>query len=326
MTIKTTTIKSKGIALTSKSSNYSANNRPVSLLMKSDLDPSQVTMDIVKALRQVTVEMSFEEFLRKFMCMYSCDAELLAKLLGYQTELEAEVEENPNDLWLQEWNTAHQEYLEEKASAITLMKSAKPDTEFTAQEQYDILKLQSGFETGVKEFGITFDDKGNIEKSQITGTQSSVKNTQPNKEESTVTDVKKAQEVLDLEKQLADMKAEIEKANAKAAEAEEIIKAATEVKKAEALEKAKGFSFAEEADHEAVAEFLFKAANSAVVEVLEKAQKRISELETEIEDVKKQFGEAEHGSDAQVSTADIKKSAEDILRANIEAFKSRQKA
>ncbi|HDH8532567.1 TPA: hypothetical protein PJM12_005353, partial [Escherichia coli] len=70
MSEKTITIKEKGIALCHKAQGYSANNRPVSLLMKSDLKPEQLTDDIVKALRQVTVELSFEEYLRRFFDMW----------------------------------------------------------------------------------------------------------------------------------------------------------------------------------------------------------------------------------------------------------------
>ncbi len=61
--------------------------------MKSDLKPEQITEDVIKALQQVTVSMSFEEFLRKFFYMWSDDAELLAKLLGFETELENEAAE-----------------------------------------------------------------------------------------------------------------------------------------------------------------------------------------------------------------------------------------
>ena len=50
MSEKTITIKEKGIALCHQAQGYSANNRPVSLLMKSDLKPQQLTDDIVKAI------------------------------------------------------------------------------------------------------------------------------------------------------------------------------------------------------------------------------------------------------------------------------------
>lgn len=68
---RTKKIKSKGIALCHKLQGYGANNRPVSLLMKSELSPDQLTKDVIKALRQVTLEISFEEYLRRFFDMWS---------------------------------------------------------------------------------------------------------------------------------------------------------------------------------------------------------------------------------------------------------------
>ncbi|AKJ73300.1 hypothetical protein SP41_11 [Salmonella phage 41] len=47
MTIaKAKSIKEKGIALCHESQGFSANLRPVSLLMKSDLQPEQITEDV----------------------------------------------------------------------------------------------------------------------------------------------------------------------------------------------------------------------------------------------------------------------------------------
>lgn len=317
MTIqKSKSIKDKGIALCHESQGFSANMRPVSLLMKSDLKPEQITEDVIKALQQVTVTMSFEEFLRKFFHMWSGDAELLAKLLGFETELENEAAENPDDDWLQAWNAENQAWLEERMEVISIAKSANNGEELDLVKQYELLKLQQLFEKGANELGLTFDES-ETEDLQETGVVKTVGNEptvdtskEENKETSVSDTINKSQEVLDLEKKLADMTAQV-------AKADEIIKAAAEVEKKTALTKAQSFTFASEADHGMLADLIIEKANSQVVALLEKAQARISELETEVETVKKEFGTTEHGQDGEPTVADLDKSAEEILKENV---------
>lgn len=316
LVVKAKTIKDKGIALCHESQGYSANMRPVSLLMKSDLAPEQITKDVVKALRQVTVDMSFEEFLRRFFDMWSSDAELLAKLLGFETELENAAAENPDDEWLQRWNDDNQEWLESKMESISIAKAANAGEELDLVKQYELIKLQQMFEKGVAEHGVIFDAKDTQETEVIKDAAKPdvpVQNTIENKETSVsdTVDVTKSQEYLDLVKKL-------EEANAKNAQAELIIKAAVEAEKKNALTKAKGFTFAAEEDHESLADFIIEKANAPVVALLEKAQARISELETEVETVKKEFGTQENGINQEVVTGDLAKSAEDVLKANVQ--------
>lgn len=316
LVVKAKTIKDKGIALCHESQGYSANMRPVSLLMKSDLAPEQITKDVVKALRQVTVDMSFEEFLRRFFDMWSSDAELLAKLLGFETELENAAAENPDDEWLQRWNDDNQEWLESKMESISIAKAANAGEELDLVKQYELIKLQQMFEKGVAEHGVIFDAKDTQETEVIKDAAKPdvpVQNTIENKETSVsdTVDVTKSQEYLDLVKKL-------EEANAKNAQAELIIKAAVEAEKKNALTKAKGFTFAAEEDHESLADFIIEKANAPVVALLEKAQARISELETEVETVKKEFGTQENGINQEVVTEDLTKSAEDVLKANVQ--------
>lgn len=316
LVVKAKTIKDKGIALCHESQGYSANMRPVSLLMKSDLAPEQITKDVVKALRQVTVDMSFEEFLRRFFDMWSSDAELLAKLLGFETELENAAAENPDDEWLQRWNDDNQEWLESKMESISIAKAANAGEELDLVKQYELIKLQQMFEKGVAEHGVIFYAKDTQETEVIKDAAKPdvpVQNTIENKETSVsdTVDVTKSQEYLDLVKKL-------EEANAKNAQAELIIKAAVEAEKKNALTKAKGFTFAAEEDHESLADFIIEKANAPVVALLEKAQARISELETEVETVKKEFGTQENGINQEVVTEDLAKSAEDVLKANVQ--------
>lgn len=330
------TIKSKGIALTHKDQGYSANQRPVSLMMKSDLAPEQITADVVKALRQVTVEMSFEEFLRKFFGVWYSDAELLAKLLGFETEGEEQARENPGDDWIQTWNLARQNELEEQMSTISIAKSANEGKELSLPEQYDLIKLQASFEKGVQELGITFDEESKPENTQETGVNKTTapaatgkapvenpieksKETSVSDTTETTVDVTKSQAFIDLQKQLDAYKA-------RDAEAQEIIKAQVELQKAKAVEKAKAFSFAGEADQTSLVDFILKSENAPVVTLLEKAQTRIAELEAEKAEVVKQFGEKEHGRDGAVTTNDLADDAQARLNARIEKAKEKARS
>ena len=110
---------------------------------------------------------------------------------------------------------------------------------------------------------------------------------------------------------------QFEELQAKQAEADAIIKAQVELKKAEMLEKAKALSFVTEEDHEMLVDFMLEKANESVVALLEKAQARIAELETEVEKTKEEFATAEHGKDGEPIVDDVQKSAEEILAENV---------
>lgn len=320
--VKGRKIKSKGIALTHKDQGGPANGRSVSLLMKSDLAPELLNENIIKSLRQVAVEVSMEEFLRRFFDMWSSDAELLAKLLGYETELEYDAAQNPSDEWLQEWNERVQERLEEKMESITLLKSAHEGKELTLTEQYDLIKAQQAFETGAADHGLTFTEASKVEKSAKTdsGETSSgapiVDNTKETPVETTV-EVTKSQEYLDLMKSVEDLKKANEALLAQSQTAQDIIKAQEDLKKAQFIEKATGMAFVEEAQREDVAALLMKSDSTLVLSLLEKAQDKINALTTEMTEIKKSFGEKEHGADGAVKTDDIV-DKQSVLNANIE--------
>lgn len=68
-----------------------------------------VSDELVQKASEVVVTLSFTEFLRKFFNMYWDDAEVLAKVLGYDSEADAD--------------ESHHSYLTKRVEAITLMKS-----------------------------------------------------------------------------------------------------------------------------------------------------------------------------------------------------------
>ncbi len=88
------------------------------------------TIEITKALEQVTLKLSMQEFLRKFFDMWSDDAEVLTKLLGFETEHEAYVKAKKERQASEEaneeeydWEAEHTKWLESRVSQFQLMKS-----------------------------------------------------------------------------------------------------------------------------------------------------------------------------------------------------------
>jgi len=95
------------VALVSKDQGGSACGYSV-LVTKSTnsgIQPTDV-VKVQKALEQITVTMSMEEFLRKFFDMWSSDAETLTKLLGFETEFEANKAERESSDGEYDWEKA----------------------------------------------------------------------------------------------------------------------------------------------------------------------------------------------------------------------------
>lgn len=113
------------------------------------------TIEIKKALEQVTLTLSMEEFLRKFFDMWSDDAEVLTKLLGFETEHEAYVNANKDRKEEEnyDWDAEHTKWIESRVSQFQLMKSmneGKVDN-ITKSAFNDIVALQQSIETALTE-------------------------------------------------------------------------------------------------------------------------------------------------------------------------------
>ena len=72
-----------------------------------------ITQEQVEKATMVQVELTIVEFLRKFFDMWYDDAEVLARIMGFDTS----VEENDRD---DDW---YENYINEKVEAVTIMKS-----------------------------------------------------------------------------------------------------------------------------------------------------------------------------------------------------------
>lgn len=328
---RTKKIKSKGIALCHKLQGYGANNRPISLLMKSELSPDQLTEDVIKALRQVTLEISFEEYLRRFFDMWSCDAENLAFILGFKTEWEEYLEQcEPEQV------DNYREFMEERLSYITLLKAANDGkTDFTLEEEYELIKAQQQFEKALKmqPEEKDLDKAGNqpaAEPEKVPAepaqqdpakpeTEPAEPATQPDpvdhdpEEQHEAVDVTKSQEYIDLLKRYEEMEARV-------AKADEIIKAAVEVRRKEAEDLLKSFAFINDEQVASLVDFVMDESNAAVVEVMKAANQMIEEAKAETVKAREEFGlQEEVGTDAAPEVNDLVKSAEDIIKENVAA-------
>ena len=325
---RTKKIKSKGIALCHKLQGYGANNRPVSLLMKSELSPDQLTEDVIKALRQVTLEISFEEYLRRFFDMWSCDAENLAFILGFKTEWEEYLEQcEPEQV------DNYREFMEERLSYITLLKAANEGkTDFTLEEEYELIKAQQQFEKALKMQPEEKDldkaanqpaaepaaepEKVPAEPAQQDPVEPETEpaaEPQPDPVPEEPVDVTKSQEYIDLLKRYEEMEARV-------AKADEIIKAAVEVRRKEAEDLLKSFAFINDEQVASLIDFVMDESNAAVVEVMKAANQMIEEAKAETVKAREEFGlQEEVGTDAAPEVDDLVKSAEDIIKENVAA-------
>lgn len=310
-------IKSRGIALTHRDQGYSANNRHVSLLTKSEIDPDKLTVEIIKTLEQVQLKVSMEEFLRRFFNMWSSDAELLTKVLGFKTEFEQNLEDNParEDSWEAEWNEQHQEYIDSKLESIELIKKARDGAELTLAEQFELIKTRQQFEEGCSDFALDFGDTATVTQNvpevkptetqkaatPVTPTESSAGASTNTIEENPVekeVDVKKSAEFVELQKAMLAQTELMKSMQAQIDGAQEIIKAQKAAQRAVAIEKASGFAFVAADQREAIADVIENPAQATLVAVLEKAAASLKEKDqalvakdAEIEAVKAKFAD-----------------------------------
>ena len=108
-------------------------------------------IEVQKALEQITVKLSMEEFLRKFFGMWSDDAEMLTKLMGFETEYEAykrEQEANGEEEW------DYSKYLKDKVSQYQIMKSMNAGSveTITKSDYLSILALQEKIEPALESY------------------------------------------------------------------------------------------------------------------------------------------------------------------------------
>lgn len=138
------------ISLVSVDNGGPANNR-TTLICKSN--NQEEVIEVQKALEQITVKLSMEEFLRKFFYVYSSDAEVLTKLLGFETEHEAYLKTRDSE---EEYDYAeeHEKWITDRMSQFSIMKSMNAGTveTITKSDYLSILALQEKLEPALQSY------------------------------------------------------------------------------------------------------------------------------------------------------------------------------
>jgi multidrug efflux pump subunit AcrB len=142
------------VALVSKDQGHAANGYKV-LVTKSTASGIQPTdvVKVQKALEQITVTMSMEEFLRKFFDMWSSDAETITKLLGFETEFEANKAERASSDGEYDWEKEHEKWITERVAQFTIMKSLNenPNQTISDEDFIAITTIQSQIEKSLQQ-------------------------------------------------------------------------------------------------------------------------------------------------------------------------------
>jgi hypothetical protein len=106
------------VALTSKAQGGPANTHDYALVLKSN----KFSEEFVQKMQQVRVTMELPDFLRKFFSVYYEDAEVLARMMGYEKpEMTEEVK-----------TADYEDYIQSKLEAFEILKSAN-DAESLAE-------------------------------------------------------------------------------------------------------------------------------------------------------------------------------------------------
>jgi hypothetical protein len=227
------------VALTSKSQGGPANTHDYALVLKSN----KFSEEFVQKMQQVRVTMELPDFLRKFFSVYYEDAEVLARMMGYEKpEMTEEVKTQD-----------YEDYIQSKLEAFEVLKSANDaeslsevlseldETEYLAMlnDQERIEKALESIEKATQEsapaaFADGNDTSTNAGVENIEGVSTSVNKEELEKskmeDEVKVETVEKAQFEL-VQKALDEQKVQLQKAM-------ETI-AAFEAEKKEAINKAK---------------------------------------------------------------------------------------
>jgi hypothetical protein len=149
----------------------------------------------------VQVTLTIQEFLRRFFGLYYEDAEILARILGYDTEVEDQ--------------TSYEDYIQSKIDSVQIMKSlfkaedmTKALSEVTEEQFETLLNDQQLIEKAMssEEFTKSKEDvsKQNVEKTKEDVTEMSEENKEV---------IQKSELESLIEKAVAPLKADLEKAN-----------------------------------------------------------------------------------------------------------------
>ena len=193
------------VALVGPSVGGPANGIPTLIAKANNFSP-----EFIQKMQQIQVTYELPEFLGKVFGMYYEDAEVLAKMLGYV---------EPEDEETEDYDDWYENYIEEKLSAFTIIKSlheAKnlPEalSQLTEQDYLAVLNDQVLIEKALKEFDEKKSNAStNVENTKVEASASRVNKSKKEKQMATPEMVEKAKFV-EVQKQLEDQKVELAKA------------------------------------------------------------------------------------------------------------------
>lgn len=102
------------VALTSKAQSGPANGHDYALVLKAN----NFSEEFVQKMQQVKVTMELPEFLQRFFSVYGSDAEILARMMGYEPP------EMPSNTAVSSYGYEHEDYIQSKLEAFEILKSA----------------------------------------------------------------------------------------------------------------------------------------------------------------------------------------------------------
>ena len=231
------------IALVSKQQGGGAVGHNYAIVLKAN----KFSPEAIQKMQAVRVTLDLPTFLEKFFHVYGCDAEILARMMGWVKEEDDEQEDE------YDWEKEHQAYIEEKLASFEIMKSVKDGNETILAEldEKQYLRLLRDQALVEKAFRKMDREAKKSETAAEGATAATNKSVDKGEVEPSQKQEKNMEQVEELQKALDDQKVELEKALAQIAEFEKA--------KKEALVKAKTDKIAEAVQDEQLAAILVKA-------------------------------------------------------------------
>ena len=332
--------KTPHLAICHEGQGGSANNRHVSLLMKSE--SIELTDEVMKSIEKFGIE-NFPEDIQKAMSMKNQSMLLQNALkeaycgkdefLCIEDWKDGQVYFSTGDY--DSWEMMGTTFTMTEDGMVTVGDTAAPVVQITdymivdgkvklSEEAED--KLETGMyeivsksvskaEAQLKLFKSVTEYKESLEKAStpVAVSDDSTINVNKTKDKTEkpldIQELMKSAEFQDilkaqLEAAQAPLKEELEKAKAKAAEAEEILKAAEQVQKNEFTEFVKSTGIVVEDKTDAVVDFLMKSRKTAefdmIQDILKSAKEQIEAMKEEVNKTKEQFAITEVGKDGKV--------------------------
>lgn len=332
--------KTPHLAICHEGQGGSANNRHISLLMKADA--IELTDEIMKSIEKLGIE-NFPEEIQKAMSMRNSKMLLENALkeaycdknewLCVEDWKDGQVYFSTGDC--DSWEMMVTSFTMTEDGVVTVGDTASPVVQITdymivdgkvklSEEAEDkietylseiVSKSINKADTQLKLFKAVTELKESLEKAStpVAVSDDSTINVNKTKDKMEkpldIQELMKSAEFQDilkaqLEAAQAPLKEELEKAKAKAAEAEEILKAAEQVQKNEFTEFVKSTGIVVEDKTDAVVDFLMKSRKTAefdmIQDILKSAKEQIEAMKEEVNKTKEQFAITEVGKDGKV--------------------------